>query len=861
MVSHVDITATTMGFSVDVSKRGVLKNTPLDISLYSRKFEQWSYDRIEMRHVLNNEFYHYDRINEKCYFPKYDLDTFRGFLTSHGIAYKVIEVPGALGRDVSFEMLPHVTFKNEKQKAAVEYLTDDSKGPVRGLGLQTGVGKGQPAYSKIKTPTGWNTMGEMKLGMMVSTPDGGEAAVIGIFPQGKKQVYRVTFEDGRSTVCDDSHLWKVHYIQWKDRWRVLDLKTIRIHMDVNPTYRERLYVPLVTSENSQDVDLPIDPYVLGVLLGDGTLGPNKVMLSNPDQFILDEVSKLLPDELELTHRGKIEYSIVKKTRNDGGKSHEYIDKLRLLGLDGTRSDTKFIPEIYMNGSNNQKLSLLQGLMDTDGYTNAPRINRNGTSNEKGIGSIEFCTTSEVMAKQVQELIWSLGGICKLKDKIPYFTYKGEKRQGKLAYILHPRMKNPSCLFRLPRKKNNLIGEYQHSENLKLRIKSIIHIGEEETQCILIDHPEHLYVTDDYIVTHNTVSVIMTLQRLKKLSMTTMTSRLEQWVSEILKYTTVDQDDIYLIQGVASLGKLFSQIGATINPKIILASTRTIQLYLEYGPTYQHLPHPSEMCEKLGIGIVATDEYHEHFHTNYLIGLILNPALFIPITATFLANDPFVKTIFNQSVPSDVQFTGGEYDRYVNVTSYMYQSGGTFIKPFNYTARGGYSQVVFENFLLSKRGMQVLDPFLKDALIPIVKNHYLSIAEKGERLLLICATKEMCNYLKEFFKRRFQEKTVSVFYSGMPSTILETFDIILSTPGSAGTGRDVKNLRTCIVLENTASEIRNTQFLGRLRGPPQMMNEPEYVYISFACIPQHVKYHGMRAVLYATKAKTFKHRTI
>lgn len=359
----------------------------------------------------------------------------------------------------------------------------------------------------------------------------------------------------------------------------------------------------------------------------------------------------------------------------------------------------------------------------------------------------------------------------------------------------------------------------------------------------------------------TVSAIWAVQKLHKRCMITMTSRLEQWVKEFIKYTTLEENDIYVIQGLGSLTKLFKQIDDGVKPKIILASTATIRLYIEYRPSYQHLPHPSEMCEKLGIGIIGTDEYHEHFHTNFLIGLMFNPKVFIPITATFSASDPFVKNIFDKFIPNDLQFVGGEYDRFVNVTAYTYRGGGHLIKPYQYTSRQGYSQQMFEKFLMSKKGKLVLDPLVQDAIIPIIREHYINIAEDGEKLLVLCSSTKLCDHLESVFKRTFNSKTVSVFYSGMPTTVLDKFDIIISTPGSAGTGRDIKNLRTCFVFENTNSEIRNLQFIGRLRPYPAVKNTPEFAYISFACVPQHNAYSQKRSFLFGNRALSLKHRTI
>jgi superfamily II DNA or RNA helicase len=330
---------------------------------------------------------------------------------------------------------------------------------------------------------------------------------------------------------------------------------------------------------------------------------------------------------------------------------------------------------------------------------------------------------------------------------------------------------------------------------------------------------------------------------------------------MMGYTTLDEDDIYLIKGVGSLTKLFSQIDKDIAPKAILASSQTIRRYCEYGEGYRHLPHPSRICELLDVGIMAVDEAHEHFFTNYLVNILSNPQILIPITATFIANDPFVKHIFDKMVPPEVQFVGGEYDKYVNVTAYMYNCRQFFIKPFHYSSPQGYSQTKFEKYLLSRKGAQTLDTIIHTAILPVIKNHYDNIAEHKEKLLFLCDTTDMCDHMSKVFAKAFPNRTSSVFYTKMPATVLEKYDIICSTPGSAGTGRDVKNLRTCFVFTNTASEIRNRQFLGRLRKFPAVKNTPEFVYLSLSCIPKHISYHGIRSSLYGPLSLTFKHRSI
>ena len=357
----------------------------------------------------------------------------------------------------------------------------------------------------------------------------------------------------------------------------------------------------------------------------------------------------------------------------------------------------------------------------------------------------------------------------------------------------------------------------------------------------------------------TVSLIWSLQKLQRRAVVTMTKRLEQWFKEILKYTDLTELNIRVVSGEPSLSKLFVNIEET-NPSIILISAPTLKQYLQGSDNYKHLPPPSEFCKKLNIGIIATDEYHEHFHTNFLIGTMLNPSLLIPITATFNVSDKFVKNIFDQFIPHSVRFTGGEYERYTNVTAYRYTSFGYLLKPKHYTGPKGYSQSKFEQFLLGK-GTIVLNALISDAFIPIIKTHYISICDPGEKFLFLCKTKALCDHLEKVFRFAFRDKTVKAFHSGMPQDILERYDMIISTDKSCGTGTDIKDLLTCFVFDNVSSENANLQYLGRLRKRPVEKTTPEFAYLYFKCIPKHELYATQRSLLYGNRAKEMRYRSL
>ena len=357
-----------------------------------------------------------------------------------------------------------------------------------------GSGKAQPLDAGIKIPGGWSTMGDMKIGTKVIAKDGSTTFVTGVFPQGVKEIFRITFGDGRSTECCEEHLWTVirRTSSNEQHREVLNIKGI-IELRNRPDFHNRVYIDLIDPEVDSDIDLPMDPYTLGVLLGDGCLR-NTINIATADEFILKEIEKTLPINLKINRLQVCTNSIVQKDYQFGNniKTNQFREILKDLGLLNSYSYDKFIPNLYLNASTEQRLALLQGLMDTDGT-----VSRIG-------GTVSYCSSSEELSKGVQYLVRSLGGIASISTRLPMYTYKGELLKGRRAYQVNIRFKKSSDLFRLPRKKERTIDNGQYSATLKLRIDNIESIGYKPAQCISIDHPDKLYITDDFIVTHNTL---------------------------------------------------------------------------------------------------------------------------------------------------------------------------------------------------------------------------------------------------------------------------------------------------------------------------------------------------------------------
>ena len=357
------------------------------------------------------------------------------------------------------------------------------------LAARPSMGKAQPLDAQVLTEDGWKAMGDLQFGDRLASVDGQPSRVTGIFPQGLKQTYRVTFSDGRSTECCDEHLWKVMYRDWPAP-KVVTTARLR-EMLTRVRYKGRLWIETPSGDFGHQADLPLDPWVLGALLGDGTM--SRLCISTADLEILERFRERLGPELMLVSTGGVDYRIRRVgSRWQKGVSGVVPNPVRealiALGLSGKRSHEKFIPTMYMSASREARLDLLRGLIDTDGWVEEH-------------GSVCFVTTSEQLAQDVATLTRSLGGICRVRPPRRKHAVQGDvRKEGRPAYVLTLSMDDPQSAMTLQRKRIKALFGNRHR---RLTFASIEPSRVAETQCIAVTHPDQTYITDDYIVTHNT----------------------------------------------------------------------------------------------------------------------------------------------------------------------------------------------------------------------------------------------------------------------------------------------------------------------------------------------------------------------
>jgi ATP-dependent RNA helicase HelY len=407
----------------------------------------------------------------------------------------------------------------------------------------TGTGKALEASTPVLTPTGWKAISELHVGDLVIGANGQPVRVRGVYPQGKRPAYRVTFNDGISVVCDLDHLWAVN-TKWRQHeqrpYRVLTLRQI-LAEGVSDGQGRRHFIPLVepvalhqpkpveeqmtvrflrqrvgftrraltsrlgvpkwvVANHGKNRLIPsaeyqravagvlaspgpyprLHPYVLGALLGDSGFSTGMLRFTSADNEIIEKVQALLPPggALQKAANTLHDWYIVSRP---GGPQNLVVAALDKLGLMGHRAEGKFIPHAYKFAPVEERIALLQGLLDTGGSVGA-----------KG-DALEYTTVSPTLAEDVAFLVRSLGGRTRIRQK---------GTGSHLTYRMPISLPDGIAPFSLRRKAERYAS---HTRYKPCRaISAVEPAGEAEMVCIAVDAPDGLFVIDGFVVTHNTV---------------------------------------------------------------------------------------------------------------------------------------------------------------------------------------------------------------------------------------------------------------------------------------------------------------------------------------------------------------------
>lgn len=371
----------------------------------------------------------------------------------------------------------------------------------------TGVGKLIPNYTLIPTPSGFKQVGEILPGDYVFGQDGKPTKVLQIYPQEEDEIiWEVTFVDGRKAECCGEHLWEYRYHSRKDgekfAYRVESAKQIyeraqKLQNGFENSWQGkgyRFHVRLNEALDYEEKDFDIDPYIMGLILGDGSFrydSTNKAFTFSSNDL---ELVEAISNSLNVSYKKNSDYNYNYTFKTNDYNNLRVEDILKSYpNLWNIKSGEKFIPQEYLEGSIEQRYSLLQGLLDTDGHIDNERK-----------GRISFTTASPMLRDQVISLCQSLGMIA-----IYGIDKRTEKYTAGECYYIEIQCKknNKPKLFRLKRKVK--IAEGYINNNKREERKAHLAIADirpttrkTKMTCFKVDNQDGLFLTNNYIVTHN-----------------------------------------------------------------------------------------------------------------------------------------------------------------------------------------------------------------------------------------------------------------------------------------------------------------------------------------------------------------------
>jgi phosphate starvation-inducible protein PhoH and related proteins len=411
-------------------------------------------------------------------------------------------LPGTLHEKIDPYLKPLWDALHDMMEAE-ELIAHVDRGTIEVAPLAYMRGRAQPISERVLTPRGFRPIGELVPGDEVIGSDGQPTEVLGIFPQGEKNIFRLTTQDGASTRCTADHLWAVHTRDDRRRGKPARvLETREMVGRLRQAHHHRYELPLVSAPVAFETrEVPMDPYAFGLLLGDGCLtGSTTPSFATDDVELAERLDAALPG-VSVRHKVGPDYVL---NREGGGRGGVIVENpvtavLRELELIGTRSATKFVPDLYLENDADVRLAVLQGLLDSDG---GPVTQRARTCR------IQYTTVSPRLRDAVLFLVRSLGGVAYWRTRTAAGRRRGRAKGRDVAYrhdafVLDIRLPAGIEPFRLSRK----IATYeQHGGGRPARfITSIEPEGTEEAVCIRVAAADSLYLTEDLLVTHNTLN--------------------------------------------------------------------------------------------------------------------------------------------------------------------------------------------------------------------------------------------------------------------------------------------------------------------------------------------------------------------
>lgn len=400
-----------------------------------------------------------------------------------------------------------------------------------------------------------------------------------------------------------------------------------------------------------------------------------------------------------------------------------------------------------------------------------------------------------------------------------------------------------------------------SYSLRLSLSSIEFIGKKIAQCISIDHPDKLYITNDFIVTHNTFISLKAMKTIgKRVVLIVKPMYIDKWIKDFYNAYDIELTDIMAVKGSSHLQALITMAkDETLEANFIIISNKTMQNWIK---TYELHDQgsldmgydclPEDFYEVLGAGVRLIDEVHQDFHLNFKLDLYTNIEQTIALSATLLNNDPFLEKMYRVAFPTACRFVTGPLDKYITSRALLYSLDRNTVVRTSEFGSTSYSHIAFEKSIL--RNHIVRDSYFK-LINYVIGFSFTKDYKPGEKCAVFCSSIETCTQLVRYLQTKHPTLDIRRYVAEDPIENLHDSDIRVTTILSGGTAHDISNLKAVVLTISVDSLQANIQTLGRLRKIPGM--NVQFVYMSCNDIPKQIDYHLRKQKMLNERAASFQ----
>ncbi|MCM1230765.1 MAG: hypothetical protein NC489_11580 [Ruminococcus flavefaciens] len=755
--------------------------------------------------------------------------------------------------------------RNQLQVDFIKFVLDQAnkKNKLAGI-LSPGTGKMEPYSRKIPTPYGWKYMGDLQIGDKIFGSNGQIRYVTDIFEHGEQDIYKITFSDGRTAYCGKDHLWNVFgdkentyqvtvsTEQMLEDFKVYDEKRSRIRKDPH-IYQYR--IPLLTSPvKYQHRRVPVDPYIVGAFIGNG-LGKDKFLcMSCKDDYIPSVVSKKCGFTWKKYKHNRYDFQV----NGHGIRTEEFFKGLpELLCYSGEKK----IPDVYLYNDMNTRMELLRGLMDSNG----------SISEHDNRFEVTYSSTSEMLLNQIRQLILGLGYISNIsvdKRKDKYTSKFCGNVSIRVPHKFKQKIFTHPDKYQIARRagfyRKDIIQPFKY-----LTIKNIEFSHRECARCITTSAPDHLYVTEDFIVTHNTFMACYSAIKvgLRTLIIVPTSGIKVQWGETLINMFHVDPSRVKLVNSPKDFINVKADFVVATQASLgILNNTYDLEKIMKVN--------------KFGIKVI--DEVQMWFHNIIKVDANSNICHNWYLTGTFGRSGDEENSLYQQMF-GDLKIFREEQKK---PTLFNRKPGNVYgMKPHMHVkmmwTKSGLSReeikAVTSSMRYSERAGKwmrygISIPAYTELVIPsdgtMTKflQNVLKVVKMAEnevkygKMLILSPTINSVNIIASYVEKMFPDKKIGTINSHNSKAendrVKAECDILISTVKSCGTGFDVKGLSKLVVAEQFKSWILADQVSGRLRRRDD--GKDTYMWdIVDSQIPQLRAWANARADVLKKKAKSFK----